>query len=175
VFQFPLAWNETPLKERWYARSSTFVPKQGHLQRIRNLVAEVYLFWDATTRTTAHDLPRPVKAVKKEPQHAIGHEHRLRKVEISFNNIKTEGSPNEVLAEWLPLVHHKQTFLGPRYGGCCFDGPLDLHSGFRRSALNNAEMEVLCRQAVEVDQRVLKGLASVRGKFPNSWSSVPSY
>jgi hypothetical protein len=162
VFQFPLEWNERSKFQRWYARSSNFIPQPEHLKRIRDLVIEVYLFRDFRTNTPANVLPRPATIVRRDLQRlcdGLGNEHQLQKVEIRFTNIKTAYNPNEILTTWPPLQHYSEQ---PNiWGSCCFNSGRGV--GFGRKGLNNDEIEVLCRQSIDTDQQVLKPLVSLRG------------
>jgi hypothetical protein len=94
---------------------------------------------------------------------SIGEEHQIQTCEIRLEGEVTRNNPNEIGVDFYMLNHYSGVRRGPsliHYHGCCFNR---VPRGFGRQGLNIEELEVLCRQSVDVDQQVLEPLTKLRG------------
>jgi hypothetical protein len=188
VFQFPLNWNHEHSQSAevrrlnwrqppWFVRRETFVPSVEHLRQIRNLVIEVYLFRSPYTNAAANRPVAPAKKVWEQLTQfvdSIGEEHQIHTCEIRLEGKVTSDNPNEIKVDFKKLKHYSEgnkrpsfssSHSGPPTSGCCFNHhPVTmLPRGFGRQGLSIEELEVLCRQSVDVDQQVLEPLTKLRG------------
>jgi hypothetical protein len=97
---------------------------------------------------------------------SIGEEHQIHTCEIRLEGEVTRDNPNEIEVDFETLKHYSESGRRPSYirylpaAGCCFN---NVPTGFGRQGLNIEELEVLCRQSVDVDQQVLEPLTKLRG------------
>jgi hypothetical protein len=180
VFQFPLNWNhehsqsaeERRLRWRrppWFVRRETFIPSVEHLRQIRNLVIEVYLFRSPRVNAAANRPVQPAKKVWEQLTQfvdSIGEEHQIHTCEVRLEGEVTRDNPNEIEVDFETLKHYSESCRRPSHigyrpaAGCCFN---NVPRGFGRQGLNIEELEVLCRQSVDVDQQALEPLTKFRG------------
>jgi hypothetical protein len=143
-----------------------------HLRQIRNLVIEVYLFRSPNVNAAPNKPAHPAKKVWQQLTQfvdSIGEEYQIHTCEIRLEGEVTSYNPNEVEVDFETLKHYSEGGSGaPRFprarahgrAECCFNLT---PTGFGRQGLNIEELEVLCRQSVDVDQQVLEPLTKLRG------------
>jgi hypothetical protein len=105
---------------------------------------------------------------------SIGEEHQIHTCEIRLEGKVTSNNPNEIEVDFKKLKHYSEGNKRPSFSsypsylptsGCCFNHrPVTmLPRGFGRRCPSIEELEVLCRQSVDVDQQVLEPLTKLRG------------
>jgi hypothetical protein len=133
---------------------------------VQDLVVEVYLFRSPNINAVAGKPAQPARKVRQQLEHFVsllGENHKVRKCAVKLKGVVTNYNPNETMAKFGKLRHCSEegwrAIVGG-FSGCCFNVP---SSAFGKADLDIDELEVLCRQSVDVDQQVLEPLAKLRG------------
>jgi hypothetical protein len=177
VLQFPINWNHErshateegrgPRIPPWFVRRHTFIPPVNHLRQIRNLVIEAYLFRSPYVGSVADKPVQPARKIHEQLEkfvEVLGEEHHINTCEIRLCGEATPNNPNEIVVPLKKLRHYSQGGWQARGVGCCFKTYVFAQGrafGVEYESLE--ELELLCRQSVDVDQQVLEPLTRLRG------------
>ena len=139
------------------------MPSVEHLPQIRDLVIEVYLFRSKLVNSVADRPAQPARKVREQLQRFVdilGGEHHIHTCEIRLCGVVTNDNPNEIAVSFEKARHYSDRGWQQVEDGCCFNYP---NRAFGMDHLSLEELEVLCRQSVDVDQQVLDPLTKLRG------------
>ena len=174
VLQFPLNWSQehsqsteqTSSRWRrppWFVRRRTFMPSVEHLRQIRNLIIEVYLFRSSSVKSVADKPAQPARKIREQLEKfvdVLGDGHHIRTCEIRLCGVVTDDNPNEIAVQFEKVRHYSEGGWQGDHVGCCFNG---LGRAFGMEYTSLEELEMLCKQSVDVDQQVLEPLTKLRG------------
>jgi len=89
----------------------------------------------------------------------LGKEHHIRTCQIRLCGVVTYENPNEILVPFEKARHHSEG----GWENICLGSRVSTSPRAYGMGLSTKELEVMCRQSVDVDQQVLEPLTKLRG------------